>query len=341
MKKREMDELGYSNRTTRPRAGLTLLGTGLAVVAVVAAGWGALGVASAAAQEGEGCDLSPGGLCSRTSGAAWRSCHFETKEEYWIEVGKCKNESEDRRDCVADVRSERAESREDCVAQCEARQEVCDALGQAAYDPDVDPADFADAAAIAASPNPFFPLIPGTVWQYEGGDETITVTVTDQTVEILGVTCIVVRDIVEADGEPIEDTIDWYGQDLDGNVWYFGEISQELEDGELVSLDGSWKAGVDGAKPGIIMFADPQIGTVYRQEFFLGEAEDIGEILALDGDESAPAASCDGACLVTADYTPIEPDVLEHKYYKAGVGLLVEVDPDTGDRVELVDFSAP
>ena len=191
------------------------------------------------------------------------------------------------------------------------------------------------------APNRWFPLVPGTTWTYEGGDETITVTVTEDTKEILGVTCAVVRDVVEEDGEVIEDTNDWYAQDKAGNVWYFGEIARNFEDGELHDLDGSWTAGEESAKIGILVPANPTVGEVYRQEFALAEAEDMGEVLSLDGTESVPAAECSGDCLVTRDYTPIEPDAEENKYYAPGIGLILEVDTETGERVELVEMSAP
>jgi hypothetical protein len=196
-------------------------------------------------------------------------------------------------------------------------------------------------------------LVPGTVWVYEGeteeGTETITVTVTEATKEIeypaesgLIFTCRVVRDVVELDGEVIEDTDDWYAQDTEGNVWYFGEISREFEDGELVSLEGSWKAGVGGAKPGIIMEADPQVDDIYRQEFFLGDAEDMGAVVSR-GNESVtvPFGTYRDDVLKTKDFTPIEPDVFEFKYYAPGVGLILEVNPDTGDRVELINKTTP
>jgi hypothetical protein len=190
-------------------------------------------------------------------------------------------------------------------------------------------------------------MVAGYRWVYEGGDETITVTVTHKTIDILGVTCRVVTDVVkDEDGEVIEDTNDWYAQDVDGNVWYFGERSLAREDCDacegLVSTDGSWKAGVNYAKPGIIMMwgdADLKVGKVYRQEFALGEAEDMAEVLSLTAEEKVGLASCEEGdnCLQTADYTPIEPDVLEYKYYKPGIGLILEVDPESGDRVELTD----
>ncbi|HEX6132252.1 MAG TPA: hypothetical protein VF044_11020, partial [Actinomycetota bacterium] len=263
-------------------------------------------------------------VCSATARAAFRACQHEARDDYWIAVGGCKNESDadERAECKADAETERDEVlNEECPDQKEARLDLCDALGEGPYDPEIDPASFLSPAETAADPNPWLPLVVGSVWRYEGGDETIIVTVTDRTKEILGVTTIVVRDVVEEDGEPVEDTDDYFAQDRDGNVWYFGELSKNFEDGELVDIEGSWTAGVELAKAGIVMKADPMVGDVYRQEFLLGEAEDVGEVTAIDGSESVPAASCDGTCVVTRDTTPLEPDVAEAKYYAPGVGL--------------------
>jgi hypothetical protein len=184
---------------------------------------------------------------------------------------------------------------------------------------------------------------------YEGGDETVTVSVTEKTKLIEGVTCLVVNDLVEEDGAPVEDTDDWYAQDLDGNVWYCGEIARNFEvfegdnpeEAELVDIEGSWKAGRDGAQPGIVMLASPQAGDVYRQEVALGEAEDAARVISTTGSASVPAASCDSDCVLTRDFTPLEPDARERKFYAPGVGLIVERDLVSGDRVELVEFSAP
>ena len=146
--------------------------------------------------------------------------------------------------------------------------------------------------------------------------------------------------------EIIEDTFDWYAQDSEGNVWYMGEIAQNYEDGELVDVEGSWKAGRDSAKPGIVMFADPDPEQVhfYRQEFALGNAEDIGalesrgevEVEILDDNENV-LFSFEDDVLVTRDFTPIEPEVYELKYYAPGIGLVLEENPETGEMVKLVD----
>jgi hypothetical protein len=165
------------------------------------------------------------------------------------------------------------------------------------------------------------------------------VTVTDQTKVIQGVACIVVRDVVNASGQLVEDTLDYYAQDVDGSVWYFGELSKSFENGELVDLEGSFTAGVAGAKAGIIMEAAPAVGDVYRQEFSLGDAEDAAEVLDVAASATVPATSCTGTCLVTRDFTPMEPDHVEHKYYKPGVGQILGVNLGTGVREELVSFT--
>ncbi len=280
------------------------------------------------------------GFCTRTAHAALRACQHDVKDDFWIEIGNCNNFAapDAREQCKQEAKVALRENREECGGQFESRLAICHALGEAPYDPQIDPAVFVNPAEIGKSvaPNPYFPLVRGRTWIYKGGTETITVAVTEETKEILGVTCAVVHDVVEDNGEVIEDTVDWYAQDINGNVWYFGEIAQEFEDGELVSLEGSWKAGVDGAKPGIIMKAAPVVGVVYRQEFSLGNAEDVGEILSLTGSATAPAAVCNGDCLVTKDFTPFEPDVIEHKYFAPAIGLILEVNPETGERLELV-----
>jgi hypothetical protein len=190
------------------------------------------------------------------------------------------------------------------------------------YDWTIDPQDF-----VAGVDNPYFPLEPGTVLVYEGQSdgerEVVTIRVTDQTREILGVTCVVVRDTVEVAGEIHEDTFDRYAQDVDGNVWYMGEATKEFEDGEVSSTEGSWEAGVDGALPGVIMPAQPEVGLSYTQEHYAGDAEDKGKIVVLGESVTVPYGSFDEV-LVTEDWTPLEPKFLEHKSYAPGIGVVFE-----------------
>jgi hypothetical protein len=205
--------------------------------------------------------------------------------------------------------------------------------------PSPDPDDFAEEID-----NPWLPLVPGSTWRYRvtaGGEveETVTVTVTDQVREVAGVTATVVRDVVtDADGEVVEDTRDWFAQDVEGNVWYLGEDTVSFEDGRP-SSEGSWEAGVDGAEAGLAMPAVPRVGDGYRQEWAAGEAEDQARVLALDASRATPYGGWDDL-LQTEDTTPLEPDVLEHKFYARGVGLVLEENPGDDEVVELVSFSA-
>jgi hypothetical protein len=204
---------------------------------------------------------------------------------------------------------------------------------------DLRPADFS-----ADVTNPWFPLEPGTRWTYretteDGEVVRVVVTATSVTRKIAnGVTARVVRDTVALDGEVIEDTLDWYAQDDDGTVWYLGEDTAELEDGKITTREGSFEAGVDGAQAGVIMPASPEVGMVYRQEHYKGEAEDSGEVLALGQRASVPAGEYDDL-VKTADTTSLEPDVLEHKYYASGVGLVLTIDKETGGREELLSVA--
>jgi hypothetical protein len=185
------------------------------------------------------------------------------------------------------------------------------------YRINVDPADF-----VAVVDNPFFPLTPGTKWVYDG-DEHVEVRVLAETKEILGVPATVVHDQVFTDGGLAEDTFDWFAQDRDGNVWYFGEDTKELANGKVTSTAGSWEAGVKGAQPGIVMLALPHVGDEYRQEFLAGEAEDLGAVTALEGSVKVPAGTWSGSIvLVTEEWTPLEPDIRERKTYVWGVGLV-------------------
>jgi len=203
------------------------------------------------------------------------------------------------------------------------------------YDPEIAPLDFQNVVD-----NDLFPLVPGTVFVYEADEETIEITVTPDTKVILGVTCTVVHDQARIGAEVIEDTFDWYAQDNDGNVWYMGEDTKEYSNGQVVSTEGSWEAGVDGAKPGIVIPGMPVVGMKYRQEYYACHAEDMGEVLELDASVEVPFGSFTG-CLKTKDTTPLEPDVLEEKYYCPGVGNVLSVDVESGDREELTSKTDP
>jgi hypothetical protein len=202
------------------------------------------------------------------------------------------------------------------------------------YAPKISPADFASSTLID---NRYFPLKPGTTMTYEGKGERIVVEVTGETRTVMGIACVVVRDRVWEGDELIEDTFDWYAQDNDGNVWYMGEESKEYEKGKVVSTEGSWEAGVDGAFPGIIMLAKPLDGLWYRTEYYADEAEDLAQVLSLDETVTVPYGTFEN-CLKILDFNALEPGVEEHKYYAPGLGVVKEVEVKGGsDFAELID----
>lgn len=198
----------------------------------------------------------------------------------------------------------------------------------------IDPARFTSVVD-----NPYFPLVPGTTYRYsvvgDDGPEDVVVTVTGSTRVVAGVTCVVVHDVSSSNGKVREDTWDWYAQDEEGAVWYFGEDTKAYERGH-VSTEGSWEAGVNGAKPGIVMPARPRVGVSYRQEYLAGEAEDMAEVIAVDASATVPYGTFRN-CVQTKDWTPLEPESVENKYYAPGVGMVLAVKVQGGtEREELV-----
>ena len=193
--------------------------------------------------------------------------------------------------------------------------------------------------------NPYSPFVPGMRWVYRGGTpqerERIVVEVLDRTKLIQGITATVVRDTVKVNGDLIEDTLDWYAQDRRGSVWYLGEDTREYEDGQVVSTEGSWEAGVDGAQAGVIMFERPRVGEPFRQEYYPGHAEDQATFLTLDT-RVATEAGAFRRVRMTEDTTALDPAITELKFYARGVGVVLEFDlaPEAG-RTELVRFRGP
>lgn len=298
------------------------------------------------------------GFCSQTANLVFRACGHEVQDDFLIASAKCINISDEKEQaqCFADVKAARSEDEQLCRDQRIGRLDVCESLGESRYDPGFDPANFDDPKS-PTNPNPYFPLVVGNRWEYRGGDEINTVEVVDETKLIGGVRCIVVRDQVFKNGDLAEDTDDWYVPAKDGNIWYCGEEVKDFESfegddprkPELVKIDGSFKAGRDRDKPGIIFQASPIPGQVYVEEFSLGNAEDVTEILSttyavgndpeLDRLVPRPLAKllCAGDCVVTKNFSLLEPGVFARKYYARGIGFFLEVNPDTGEVIQLVN----
>lgn len=187
--------------------------------------------------------------------------------------------------------------------------------------------------------NPYLAFAPGKVFRYESetdeGLETIEVEVTSLEKTVMGVDVTVVRDREYLNGELVEDTFDWFAQDEDGNVWYFGEDSKSFDENGNVSTEGSWEAGVNG-DPGIIMLANPTRGMKYAQEVAPGIAEDMAQVKKLDVSVDVEYGSFD-ECLQIAEWNPLENGSREYKYYQPGIGLVMEAEGGR-QRVELVDI---
>ena len=190
--------------------------------------------------------------------------------------------------------------------------------------------------------NPYLPLVPGTTYIYQGtADRRSTYeefVVTNQTKTILGVETRVIHDTNWENGKVIEDTFDWFAQDDEGNVWYFGEFSTEYKNGKVIGHHGSWEAGVNGASAGIVMEAKPKVGDTYQQELAPGIAEDMVTVLSLNEIVCVPFG-CFSNVLKTKDFTPLEPGVAENKYYAPGIGQIKTIAVEGGSEVsELVDI---
>lgn len=299
------------------------------------------------------------GVCSTTAQRLYSACGYEAADDLEVTRAKCINigDAGERATCLREAREAHAEERGACTTQLQARRQACALLGEARYDPPWEPALFDANFRQLSNPNPYFPLGIGYKWEFRGGDETTTVEILDKTKLIEGVTCIVYRDLVYEDGRLKEATDDWFAAARDGSTWYCGEESKDYEffDGdrpqkaELVSIDGSFKHGRDFDKAGIIMPAAPRPGMVYREEFSLANAEDIAQIVsnryawgsggALDQGvprELAQRFCSNRDCVVTKNFSPLEPGSFALKYYARGIGFFLETKPQGGETLQLV-----
>ena len=225
------------------------------------------------------------------------------------------------------------------LVACGGNGDAAGSLPQGAEPVELNPDDF-----VQQIDNPYWPLAPGRKWvltqtDFEGNKERIEITVTNRKKTIQGIEATVVRDVVTQDGELVEDTSDWFAQDKDGTLWYMGEDTTEYENGKPTTKAGSWEAGRDGAQAGVFLPGKPEVGMTYRQEYRAGEAEDQTKVLSLDEQVEVPQGFHRDV-LMTKDYTPLQPEVLEHKFYAKGVGPVLIVGVSGGSfREELVSFT--
>lgn len=303
--------------------------------------------------------------CEKTSRTMATACRFDVKDNYYETLANCRNLSSrsERKACARNAHAVRDEDNEFCGEVRDAREEACEILNEDRYDTDplltnsfVDP----DLVPNVYPVNPYVSVAAGHTYVLragEDGEETVIVHVTKDTREILGVLCRVVVDIVvetshdEESGaveyEAVEVTDDWFAQTVSGDVVYCGEISRNYEDGVLRDLDGSFEAGIDFAKSGYLILNTPVWGLAHRQEFALGEAEDIVQYAAINTAPTEeeggnnPKFSCGSdQCLQTFDFAPVDPESTEYKYYLPGTGFVLAVAMDdgeiSGEREELI-----
>lgn len=303
--------------------------------------------------------------CKLTAKTMLRACRYDVRDDYYETLANCQNLSgwADRWACFGDAHTTKVEDGEYCGDVREARIEACDVLDEDRYDTDPLLANtfiHPDQVPGEYLVNPYISVVAGHTYVLhagEEGEEIVIVHVTEDTREILGVECRVVVDIVveesieegEVEYEVVEVTDDWFAQTETGDVVYCGEIARNYEDGVLRDLDGSFEAGIDFAKSGYLTLFTPVLGLAHRQEYSLGEAEDIIQYVGFDtapseeegGNNSNPDFSCGtNKCLRTFDFAPIEPESTEYKYYLPGIGFVLAVALEdgeiTGEREELV-----
>jgi hypothetical protein len=303
-----------------------------------------------------GSNAQAAGYCTQTADTLLDACKASVLSDGAVGQAICTNLTSQnvQKTSLDDLADSEDEAALLCDGQHDTRLAACGVLGEDRYDPDIKSALF-DNPKRPSNPNPYFPLGVGKHWEYRSATQVNTVDVVNETKLIAGVSCIVFRDLVFEGGFLLEATDDWYAPAKDGTVWYFGEETKEYETfkgdnpvrPELVNIDGSFKAGRDGDKPGIIALASPQVGDAYLEEFSLANAEDVTEILSTTYsyghdpvlDEGVPAALaqrfCAGNCIVTKNYSLLEPGLFARKYYARGVGVILEVE-NTGEVVQLV-----
>ncbi|MSR64903.1 MAG: hypothetical protein EXS18_03880 [Verrucomicrobiae bacterium] len=277
--------------------------------------------------------------CQQTSKKVQRSCQARVLSDYLLASAKCDNvpDPAERKACQVQALADLKDAQQTCRDQFAARQIVCDRLGGAPYNPVIIPTNF-----VTTIDNPYFPQIPGTtriyVAQTAEGVLSNVVAVTHNTVVIQGVTCVEVRDVVSVKGAVVEDTLDWFAQDKQGNVWYFGENTRKVAGGLTTSVEGTFTAGINGAKGGIIMKAQPAIGDYFRQEFVLDEGEDVEEVIGLNESVTVPYGSF-SQCVKVQETTALEPDDIVHDYYAPGIGPVLSITMPSNERLELVQIT--
>ena len=302
--------------------------------------------------------------CERSASSMLRACYYDVRDDLNETFASCQHIADrgDRWACYASAYSAKSEDSEECGAVHEARLEACAVLDEDRYDPDplLDPANFfVDPNEDPGLTNPYISVEEGHTYVLRAGEidedsgvmvpeELVIVHVTGETRDVLDVPCRIVVDIVfeveEEDGEVeytvVEATDDLFALNTAGEVFYCGEVSRNFEDGVLRDLDGSFEAGIEWAKAGTLMLWTPIPGLAHRTEFAPGEAEDIIQYVTTEGGptedqgDEVEGFECDGGCLQTFDFAPLDPESTEFKFYLPDIGFVLAVGMEDGEVVE-------
>lgn len=270
--------------------------------------------------------------CNEIAKALLTSSQEAARADYWLAIANCRNGDDDS--CVAQAKADLRDALDLAQEQFDERVRVCNMLGGGSYDPQVSPDEFS-----TTIDNKYSPYTPGTTLVYEGntGDGFVhnEVTTLSETATIAGFKVRAVDDVVLIDGVLSEDATDYFAQRTNGDVYYFGEVSRQYEDGFLDNLEGSWRTGREGALPGIIFEGKPKVDDLYRQEYQPTVAEDVAQVLSVDETVTIGIGTFKH-CVQTLEFSPLEPGATEWKFYAAGIGMILDIDLETGDRIELV-----
>lgn len=264
------------------------------------------------------------------------AARFEAQADFWLDVATIVAQpSNNLRDELVDAWAARQEALDLAERQYQARLLYEGQLDQQLYQPKIIASQFSPLID-----NPYMPFVPGRTLVYERqmaqGIEHIEISALHGSVMVNGIECQAVREYETIDGVLVEDTQNWLSQHVSGDVWYFGEVAQEFEQGFLESLEGSWRYGKENAQPGLLMLRDNHIGDRYRQEYAMNVAEDMAQILATDVTVTVPVGTFHN-CVKVLEVTPIDPDDVVTKFYAPDVGMVLEIDLNTGERLELIE----
>lgn len=276
--------------------------------------------------------------CELAAYALDNAARLQAQADFWVHAAKSLNGPESE---LTQRLAEGWQQREDdlrlAAAQLRARLRACELLGAGTYDPPTPPSQFSPDVT-----NGFFPLVPGRTLIYEkvtnGGVERIETTATTTTTVIDGVTCRAVDTVEFFNGELYERTTDWFSQHDSGAVWYFGELSIGYAGGFVDTIEGSWRAGVDGAEPGVKMPAAPAAAMTGRIEYKVDDAEDITTVISLNETVTLSNGTVYTGCVVIEEWSPLEPGERDRKHFAPGIGLVLEVNVETGERLELTQI---